>query len=119
MILVRDIFQLKFGRMREAMDLWKQLLSSMSQSGYVPDRLLTDLTGQYYTLIMESTFESMGDFEKTMKEEIGTDDWRRQYQKFVDLVDSGRREIFTIVPVGEHAGTQHKAQATAKVGASR
>ncbi len=45
--------------------------------------------------------------------------WRRQYQKFVDLVDSGRREIFTIIPVGEQMGTQQRTQATTKVGATR
>ncbi len=119
MILVRDIFQLKFGKMREAMDMWKQMINTMSQTGYMPDRMLTDLTGQYYTLVMESTYDNMGDFENSMKQEIGSDDWRRQYQKFVDLVDSGRREIFTIIPVGEQMGTQQRTQATTKVGATR
>ncbi|OGC95375.1 MAG: hypothetical protein A2W25_10375 [candidate division Zixibacteria bacterium RBG_16_53_22] len=119
MILVRDIFQLKFGKMREAMEMWKQILSTMSQSGYMPDRLLTDLTGQYYTLIMESTYNNMADFEESMKNEVGSDEWRRMYQKFTELVESGRREIFTIVPVGEQSTMQSRTQATAKVGAPR
>jgi phage terminase large subunit-like protein len=99
MILVRDIFQLKFGKMKEAMEIWKQALSSLSKTGFVPDRMLTDLTGEYYTLIMESTHDSLAAFEETMKMEIGSDDWRRQYQKFIELVESGRREIFTVVPI--------------------
>lgn len=119
MILVRDIFQLKFGKMREAMEMWKQILSVLSKTAYMPDRLLTDLTGQYYTLIMESTYNNMADFEESMKNEVGSDEWRRMYQKFSELVESGRREIFTIVPVGEQASIQQRSQAAAKVGATR
>lgn len=117
MILVRDIFQLKFGKMREAMDLWKQIVNNNSDPGYMPDRLLTDMTGQYYTLVMESTFDSMADFEESFKRETGSDEWRHQYQKFTELVESGRREIFTVVPVGEKQGYQQRERATAKASA--
>jgi hypothetical protein len=101
------------------MNFWKEMADHMRQNGYTPDRLLTDLTGQYYTLIMESTYDSMADFEKAFKDETGNDEWRRSYQKFTELVDSGRREIFTIVPIPGGAQTRQQAQATAKVGASR
>ena len=117
MILVRDIFQLKFGKARDAMNLWKKMLPLMAVSGHTPDRLLTDLTGQYYTLIMESTFENLAEYESAFSETVVSDEWRKSYAKFVELVDSGRREIFSIVPVGEKEKVESRA--TAKVAAGR
>ena len=97
MILVRDIFQLKFGKARDAQMLWKEGASILRKADVNVSRVLTDLTGQYYTMVMESTYDSLSAFDAAMKSEMGSDDWRAFYQKFVPLVDSGRREIFTIV----------------------
>jgi hypothetical protein len=104
MILVRDVFQVKFGRMKEARDVWKDMFKVMPAggagrgdpaSGSNKPRLLTDLTGQYYTLVLESTFKDLTDYEAFSRKEMAA--IGPLYQKFVPLVDSGHREIFTIV----------------------
>jgi len=118
MILVRDIFQLKFGKAKEAMEILKRDFTNSSQMKNFPDRLLTDLTGQYYTLVMESTYNDMADYENSMHEMSPSDEWRKAYQKFTELVDWGKREIFTIVPV-EQGTTQQKAEAMAQAGRGR
>ncbi len=97
MILVRDIFQLKFGKAKDAKALWKEGQSIAKKVGYGPARALTDLTGPYYIFVMESTFENLAAFEKSLKETMGAKEWAEWYQRFVPLVESGRREIFTIV----------------------
>jgi hypothetical protein len=97
MILVRDIFQLKFGKAREALAIWKEGTKILRKNDINVSRVLTDLTGQYYTLIMESTYDSLSAFDNAMKTEVASDEWKAHYQKFVPLVESGRREIFTIV----------------------
>jgi len=97
MILVRDIFQLKFGAMKQAMDLWKEGESIMKAAGHQPSRLLTDLTGEYYSLVLESTFENLAEFEMGHTSTAMTDAWRAWYRRFTELVVSGRREIFTVV----------------------
>jgi hypothetical protein len=97
MILVRDIFQVKFGKMKDAKDIWKEMFKVMpAQPGNRP-RLLTDLTGQYYTLVIESTFKDLTDYEAFSRKEMSAPGVGAVYQKFVPLVDSGRREIFSIV----------------------
>jgi hypothetical protein len=97
MILVRDIFQVKFGKMKDAKDVWKEMLKVMpGQPGSRP-RLLTDLTGQYYTLVLENTFKDLSDYEAFSRQEMSAAGVGALYQKFVPLVDSGRREIFTIL----------------------
>ena len=96
MIVIRDIFQLKFGKAREAKSLWKEGAGILSNAGYKVDRILTDLTGPYYTMVLESSYKSLTDYEKAVSQEASSEDWRKFYRKFVELVYSGRREIFTV-----------------------
>ncbi len=95
MILVRNVFQVKFGRMKEVKDLWKEgakLLNAANRP-----RLLTDLTGQYYTLVMETTHKDLASFEIDSRSEMAQPAFGAWYQKLIPLIDSGRREIFTIL----------------------
>ena len=95
MILVRNIFQLKFGKAREAKEIWNEG-KKIESFGKMPYRLLFDLVGDSYTMVMEVTADDLSSFEKSMQANMN-DDWRAWYQKFVPLCESGRREIFTIV----------------------
>jgi hypothetical protein len=97
MILVRDIFQLKFGKAKEAQAALKEGLPIMKKVGYIPERVLTDFTGDFYTLIMESRYKDLAEYEKALKADIGMPEWRKWYEKFIPLVESGRREILSIV----------------------
>lgn len=97
MIQVRDIFQVKFGRMKEAKEIWKEMFKLMPAHGGSKPRLLTDLTGQYYTLVLESTFKDLTDYEAFSRQGMSAPELGALYGKFIPLVDSGRREIFTIL----------------------
>jgi hypothetical protein len=99
MILVRDVFQLKFGMAREAMAAFKEGAEIRKRSGAAPssERILTDLVGHYYTMVLETTWESLGAWEQSMKTTMGNEGWRHWYQKMLPLTESGHREIFNIV----------------------
>ena len=98
MILVRNVFRLKFGKAREAMAVMKEGLAIQKRAGVdLSARLLTDVTGPYYTLVLEHTLPNLAVLEATTLKIMGNKDWQANYQKFVPLVDSGHREVFTIV----------------------
>ncbi|SYZ72450.1 conserved hypothetical protein [Candidatus Zixiibacteriota bacterium] len=97
MILVREQFQVKFGKMKEALGLVKEMGKIMKAQGDEFGRICTDLTGSFYTLVFESTFSSMGDFDRREGNVSQNKEWKEWYAKFVPLIESGRREIFTIV----------------------
>lgn len=97
MILVRDIFSLKFGKAKDAKAILKESMEIGKKYGFKSMRALTDLTGPSYTLILESEWESLAEWENSMKSNLGADEWQKWYQKFIPLVDSASREIFTIV----------------------
>ena len=98
MIMVREVFRLKFGKAREAVAVMKEGLAIQKRAGAdLSPRLLTDLTGPHYTLVLEMTMPNLAALEATMPKVMGNKDWQANYQKFVPLVDFGRRELFTIV----------------------
>ena len=97
MIVVREVFQLKYGKARDAKQLLKEAMPMFKKYITYPMRLLTDLVGPAYILVMESEHESLAAFETSLKSELGEEEWRTWYQKFIPLVESSRREIFTIV----------------------
>ena len=98
MVLVRNVFQVKFGKMREATAAWKEVPAMAKKSAAVRDvRILTDVTGPAYTLVVEFTYNSLADFEKSSGEIMRTPDWQAWYQRIVPVMETSRREIFTIV----------------------
>ncbi len=56
MFVVRDVFQLQFGKARQAREALEGFRELEGQPG--PSRILTDFTGQAYRLILEMEFES-------------------------------------------------------------
>jgi hydroxymethylglutaryl-CoA reductase len=97
MIVVRNIFQLKFGKAKDAKALIKENQDLMKKYGHTTSRFLTDLTGEFYTFIMETTYENLTAFEKSSQDAMGANDFAQWYGKFVPLVESGRREILNLV----------------------
>lgn len=93
MIIVRDIFYLKFGKAREAKELLKDTIIVLKKYDNSPTRVLTDFTGKSYRLIMESSYSDLAEYEKALNTTLGAKEWRTNYEKFVPLVQSAEREI--------------------------
>ncbi len=97
MIVVRNVFRLKFGKARDAQETMKNVLAVARRAGMTaPSRILTDVSGPFYTLVHELTFDSLADLERSQKT-MGDAAWKEAYAKFVPLVESGHREIFHVV----------------------
>ena len=98
MIIVRNTFQLKFGKAREAVALMKEGIAIQKRAGVdVSQRLLADLTGTFYTIVLELTLPSLAAYETMMPKVMGDKDWQANYQKILPLVKTGSREIFSVV----------------------
>ena len=98
MIAIRNTFQLKFGKAREAVAIMKEGIAIQKRAGVdVSQRLLTDMTGVFYTIVLESTLPNLATLETMMPKIMGDKDWQANYQKLLPLVESGQREMFTLV----------------------
>ncbi len=118
MVVVRNVFQLKFGKAREAVALAKENVAIASKNGMEPGRmrLLTDVVGRFYTLVLEITFNSMADLEG-QRDMMNNDEWRRWYEKFSALVESGYREVYQVVDVS--SAPSHAVREEAYAGSNR
>jgi len=100
MVVIRNVFRLKFGKAREAVVLFKEGLAIQQRVGAGADfstRLLTDVTGPFYTVVLEITAPNLAAFEGASPRLMGDKDWQANYQKIASLVESGSRDIFTLV----------------------
>ena len=98
MIIIRNAFRLKFGKAKEAVAAIKEAVAAQKKSGSsFGYRILTDLTGPFYTLVLEVTAPSMAAMEAEMPRNMSQPEFQAAYQKFVPLVESGERQVYTIV----------------------
>ena len=100
MIVVRNAFQLKFGKAKEAVALMKEGLAIQKRTLAGVDfstRVLTDVTGPCYTLVLELTVPNFSTFESNAPRMFGDKEWQANYQKMSALVESGHREVYSVV----------------------
>jgi len=98
MIVVRNVFRVKFGESKQAVALWKEGMTLAKRLGFPAksSRVLTDLVGQFYTVVFETTFESLSVFEEAAKTIMPNAEWQAWYAKVAAVTESGYREIFNI-----------------------
>lgn len=98
MIVVRNVFRIKFGQSKPAVAAFKEGRTLMRKLGLSPEsRLLTDLVGTSYTLVHELQFDSLTAFEQESSKVMGSPEWRTWYETFIPYCESGSREIFNVV----------------------
>ena len=97
MIVVRDVFRLKFGKARDVKALMKESQNLMDAEDVKNSRVLFDLVGPSYTMVLEMSHASLAAFEASMSRAMGKDEWRGWYERFIPLIESSYREIFTVM----------------------
>lgn len=98
MIIERNEFRLKFGKAKEAIAIWKELLDATREMGdkapYM--RMLTDLSGPAYTLILEMFLQNMTDINPKNYTWVTTPKYQELYQRFIPLCESAERTYFKV-----------------------
>ncbi len=101
MLLIREVFHCRPGKVRPLLEKFKAMGKLMEKSGQGAGRLLTDFSGApYWTLVAEFEVASLADFEKMMQgegmSEADGKEMERIMEGYHDLIDQGRREIYRI-----------------------
>jgi hypothetical protein len=94
MILVRDVFKAKYGKGSELVALFKEAMKSWASN--LNYRILTDLSGPFFTVVTEEEVESYEAWEKRLEEVFGHPEFAGWFAKMEPLVESGSREFYTI-----------------------
>ena len=93
MILVRDVFQAKYGKAGELVALLKEAGQKLPQ---YPGRILTDASGTFFTVVTETEVASLAAWEQRNKEILAVPDFADWFARMTHLVESGRREYYNI-----------------------
>jgi hypothetical protein len=97
MILVRLVFQAKFGKAGElARGMVESVRAESGSSDAGRARVLTDLSGQFDTVVLEFKAESLATWEEQRKETFASAQFQQTFQRTNDLIESGRTEFYTI-----------------------
>jgi len=94
MIIVRDVFQAKYGKGSDLVALFKEAKEKWSTQ-YAP-RILTDVSGPFFTVVTETEFESLAAWEQESGEIFSMPEFGDWFERMIPLVESGRREFYNI-----------------------
>jgi hypothetical protein len=99
MLIVREVFNAKPGQASKLAKLFKKAFGGDPNA-----HVMTDLVGDYNTVVMEMRVENLAEFERHMEEyKSGKPDPKmdpktaEELSKYTEMFLSGRREIFQIV----------------------
>ena len=94
MIVVRNCFVAKPG---SASKLAAQLKEAAASANLGRFRVLTDLTGDFNRVVLEYEAEDVSEFEQRMREYNNNMALREKMRGYIDLYQTGSREIMQIV----------------------
>lgn len=97
MLIVRNVFRIRPGSMKEALAQAKQGRALMAKVGFPRSRILTDVVGNFYTLILENECETLQEFEQGFSSSVAADEWQAWYKAMTPLIVEGYREILRVV----------------------
>ena len=98
MLLIRDIFHCKPGKVRPMVEKFLAMAKLGEKSGMGKMRIMTDVSGErYWTVVSEMEVESVDAF---MAMDQGSEEDMKEFEAIMkgyhDLIDHGRREIYKI-----------------------
>ena len=102
MLLVRDIFYCKPGKVRPLVEKFKIMNELGTKMGMPKMRVMTDFCAErYWTIVSEMEVADLTEFEKMMSSmpEGSNEDMKKMEEimkGYHDLVDHGRREIYKL-----------------------
>ena len=92
MIIVRDVYQAKYGKGSDLAALFQEAKEKWS-THYAP-RILTDVSGPFFTVVTDAEFESLAAFEQKAGEIFSMPEFGDWFGRMSQLVESGRREFY-------------------------
>jgi hypothetical protein len=97
MLLIRDIMYCKPGKVRPMVEKYLAMAKLGEKNGMGKMRVLTDVSGErFWTLVSEMEVPSMDAFMAMGQNSDEMKEFEQIMKGYHDLVDHGRREIYTI-----------------------
>jgi hypothetical protein len=96
MFVVREVFRTKAGKGKEVVSMFKKGMSFMPNEGIKSRRILSDVVGAYWTIVMEMEVEQLQTFFDMFNQRTSNPEAEKAMKGYADLIESGYREIFKV-----------------------
>lgn len=97
MFIERNVLHLKFGMAKDAIVLWKEYLQKIQDTNQsIHARLLTDITGRNYTIVLELSHTNYEDLEPAKCLLTKQEGWKAFYQQFIPLCEFSERTQYKL-----------------------
>ena len=94
MIVVREVFQAKYDQGDSMVALFKEAQGKWLSE--LLSRLLVDLSGKFFTVVVEIEVASLAEWEARMAQLFATPETADWFGRMTTFVESGHREFYTI-----------------------
>ena len=95
MFVIRNVFKCKPGQAKNVIEKFKAAHALMADMD-LNDRILVDEVAGFWTVVVEVTVEDLAAFGKAMHERGSNADVQAAMAGYLDMVESGYREIFRV-----------------------
>ena len=97
MLLIRDIMYCKPGKVRPMVEKFVAMAKLSEKMGQGKMRVMTDLCAErYWTVVSEMEVESLEKYAEISRKSMEIKEFQDAMKGYHDLIDHGRREIYTI-----------------------
>ena len=94
MIIVRDVYQVKFGKVDALLDIFSDARRGWAQNYNY--RVLTDASGPFYTVVAELEVASLAEWEQRLSALYANAEFGQWFTRIEPLIESGRREFYKV-----------------------
>lgn len=96
MYVVRNVFKCKPGQAKNVIEKFKAAHALMADMGFEA-RLMVDEIADFWTVVVEVTVDDLGKFTQAMQDRGARGDVQEAMAGYMEMVESGYREIFRVV----------------------
>ena len=94
MMIVRGVFQAKYGKGGDLVALFKEAREKWPEQ--YADRILTDASGSFFTVVVETNVESLAEWERRSAQLFNLPEFGDWFARMTPLVRSGSREFYNL-----------------------
>jgi hypothetical protein len=97
MYLIREVFQAKPGRAKDLVKMFKAAAVHFEKTEGISNmRVMTDVTGNYWTVVIESETSDIGGFITNLRTATMSDALKEIMKGYMDCVAGGHREMYLL-----------------------
>jgi hypothetical protein len=94
MVVERLVFQVKYGK--DLVSVAKKGEKIFTKHGYRPGRVLTDLTGDMFTVVWENEWKNLAEFEQARERVFSLPEFSSWFSEMEAVTEHGHRELWNV-----------------------